>query len=141
MQYYDISSGSTWFIKVKTIFRQKYFLKNINNNLTPLDIYNVLSQDYCIKPEGKYISIQRVKVLKQPVLFLVSSVLTSTEKTFITTPQQLPNSTKYNYEDIQLVVYVIQNTSNDHFCGQCKIVSEYDLSMSQTHNADQPTAP
>ena len=47
-----ISSGSTLFVRVKMIFRQKktFFL---NYNLTPLDMYNGLSQVYCIKQEGR----------------------------------------------------------------------------------------
>ena len=55
------------FIRVYTVCIHKkdlqtkiqYFLKNYN--LTPPDMYNGLSQVYCIKPEGKSISIQRVK--------------------------------------------------------------------------------
>ena len=41
------------FVKVKKNIRKKiqYFLENYN--LTPLDMYNELSQVYCIKPEGR----------------------------------------------------------------------------------------
>ena len=36
--------------KGKKIFRQKNTILFVNYNLTPLNIYNVLSQVYCIKP-------------------------------------------------------------------------------------------
>ena len=55
-----ISSGSTLFVKVKKIFRPKNTIFFENYNLTPLDMYNGLSQVYCIKPKGK-IHSQRVK--------------------------------------------------------------------------------
>ena len=45
-----ISSGSTLFVNVKKIFRQKHLKLYY---LTPLDMYNWLSQIYCIKPEGR----------------------------------------------------------------------------------------
>ena len=41
------------FVKVNLILRQNNTTFFENNNLTPLDIYNGLSQVYCIKPEGK----------------------------------------------------------------------------------------
>ena len=56
-----ISSVSTLFVKVKKRSSDKIqFFKNYN--LTPLDMYNGLSQVYCIKLEGKYplVFIQRV---------------------------------------------------------------------------------
>ena len=59
------------FIRVCTVCHGKKDLqtKNTiffeNTNLTPLDMYNELSQVYCIKPEGKSISIQRVKMYVQ----------------------------------------------------------------------------
>ena len=56
-----MKSGSTLFVKVKKIFRQKNTIFLENYNWTPLDIYNGLSQVYCIKPEGESIGIQRVK--------------------------------------------------------------------------------
>ena len=45
-------SGSTLFVKVKKILRQKntFFL---NYNPTPLDMCDGLPQVYCIKPEGR----------------------------------------------------------------------------------------
>ena len=46
------SSGSTLFVMVKKIFRQKNTIFFGIFNLTPLDMYNGLSQVYCIKPEG-----------------------------------------------------------------------------------------
>ena len=47
------SLGSTLFVKVKKNPQTKiqYFFKNCN--LTPLDMYNGLSQVYCFKPEGR----------------------------------------------------------------------------------------
>ena len=36
----------------KNIFRQKNTIFFFNYNLTPLDMYNGISQVYCIKPEG-----------------------------------------------------------------------------------------
>ena len=58
----SIISGSTLFVKVTKIFRQKKTISFENYNPTSLDMYNGLSQVYCIKPEGKPISIQRVTV-------------------------------------------------------------------------------
>ena len=51
----SISAGSTLFVKVKKIFRQKiqYIVFFYNYNLTPLDMYTGLSQVDCIKPEGR----------------------------------------------------------------------------------------
>ena len=47
-----ISSVSTLFVMVKKRSSDKIqFFKN--NNPTPLDLYNGLSQVYCIKPDGK----------------------------------------------------------------------------------------
>ena len=45
---------SALFVKVKKTSSDKriQFLF-LNNNLTPLDMYNGLSQVYCIKPEGR----------------------------------------------------------------------------------------
>ena len=45
--------GLHLFVKVKKIFRQKntFFLKIYK--LTPLDMNYVLSQVYCIRPEGR----------------------------------------------------------------------------------------
>ena len=37
----------------KKTFRQKNIIFFENYNLTPLDMYNGLSQVYCIKPEGR----------------------------------------------------------------------------------------
>ena len=39
--------------KVKKIFRQKNAIFYLNYNLTPLDMYNAISQVYCIKPEER----------------------------------------------------------------------------------------
>ena len=57
-----ISSGSTLFVKVKKDFQTKNTIFFENYYLTPLDIYNGLSQVYSIKPEGRIhdLSIQRV---------------------------------------------------------------------------------
>ena len=44
---------STLFVKVKKIVRQMNTLLFKNYYLTPLDMYNGLSQVYCIKPEGR----------------------------------------------------------------------------------------
>ena len=52
-----ISSGSTQFVKVKKIFRQKTTIFFENYNQTPLDMYNGLSQVYCIKLEERGKSI------------------------------------------------------------------------------------
>ena len=38
-------------VKVKFIFTKKYPIIFENYNVTPLDIYNGLSQVYCIKPD------------------------------------------------------------------------------------------
>ena len=43
---------STLFVKIKKIFRKKNTLFFENYYLTPLDMYNGLSQVYCMKPEG-----------------------------------------------------------------------------------------
>ena len=40
------------------------------SNLCPLDIYNELSQVYCITPEGESFSIKRVNILYITVNFL-----------------------------------------------------------------------
>ena len=59
-----LSSGSTLFLRVKKIFRQKkiqYCLKNYN--MTPLGMYIRLSQVYCINQKEGSISIQRANVL------------------------------------------------------------------------------
>ena len=48
----NISSGSTLFVKVKKI-GQKNTISFLKYNLSPLDIYDELSQVYCIKPEGR----------------------------------------------------------------------------------------
>ena len=40
--------GSALFVKVKKIFRQKNTIFLENDNLTPLDMYNGLSQVYCL---------------------------------------------------------------------------------------------
>ena len=53
---------ATLFVKVKKIFRQKIQYLKTNYILTPLDMYNGLSQVYCIKPEESII-IQRVNVI------------------------------------------------------------------------------
>ena len=45
-------------LQVKKIFRQENTMLFLNYNLTPIDVYNGLSQVNCIKPEGithKYI--------------------------------------------------------------------------------------
>ena len=42
------------------------FQKSIKYNLTHLDMYNALSQVYCIKPEGRIHYIQRVLI---PVIY------------------------------------------------------------------------
>ena len=57
-----ISSGSKLFVKVKKIFRKKNTIMFENYSLTPLGMYNGLSQVYCIKSEGRIhsISIQRL---------------------------------------------------------------------------------
>ena len=47
------SSGSTLFEKIKKSFRQNNIILLKNQNLAPLDMYNGLSQVYCIKPEGR----------------------------------------------------------------------------------------
>ena len=44
---------STLFVKVKKIFRQKNTIFFENYTLTHLDMYNGLSEVYCIKPEGR----------------------------------------------------------------------------------------
>ena len=45
---------SILFIKVKKIFRQMNTILFCENyNLTPLDMYNGLTEAYCIKPEGR----------------------------------------------------------------------------------------
>ena len=44
---------STLFVKVNKIFRQKNTFFFLNYNLTPLDMYNGISQVYCIKPERR----------------------------------------------------------------------------------------
>ena len=61
-----------YFIRAHTVCRGKNDLQtkeyNIlfeNYNLTPLDMYNGLSQVYCIKPGEESISIQRVKGLSK----------------------------------------------------------------------------
>ena len=61
----DLNSGCTLFVKVKDFQTKKYNFFFLNYYLTPLDIYTGLSQVYCIKPEGRIISIQRVN-LKGP---------------------------------------------------------------------------
>ena len=47
-----ISSGSTLFAKVKKILHKNTVLFE-SNKLTPIDMYNGLSQVYCIEPEGR----------------------------------------------------------------------------------------
>ena len=47
-------------LKLKRSSDKKYIFF-FNYNLTPLDMYNGLSQIDCIKPKGKSIGIQRVK--------------------------------------------------------------------------------
>ena len=47
--------GSTLFVKVKKMLRQKHTIFFENYNMIPLDMYN--GQVNCIKPEGKSISI------------------------------------------------------------------------------------
>ena len=47
------SSGSSLFVKVKKISRQKNTIFFENYKLIPLDMYTELSQVYCIKPEGR----------------------------------------------------------------------------------------
>ena len=42
-------------VKVKKIFRQNNTIFFLNYNLTPLDMYNGLSQVYCIEPEEKFL--------------------------------------------------------------------------------------
>ena len=51
--YAAFHQGSTVFVKVKKTFRQNNTIFFFNYNLTLLEMYNVLSQDYCIKPEGR----------------------------------------------------------------------------------------
>ena len=48
-----ISSESTLSVKVKKIFRQKNSIFFLICNLTLLDMYNGLSQAYCIESEGR----------------------------------------------------------------------------------------
>ena len=65
--------GSILFVMVKKIFRKKNTISSENCNLTPLDMFNGLSEVYCIKPEGRFTSIQRVnnmfvKIIK--IIFL-----------------------------------------------------------------------
>ena len=50
----------TLFVKVKR-FLDKNTIFICNYNLIPIDMYNGLSEAYCIKPVGKSISMQRVK--------------------------------------------------------------------------------
>ena len=47
-----LQSGPTLFVKVKQIFRQKNTSFE-NYNLINMDMYNGLSQVYCIKPAGR----------------------------------------------------------------------------------------
>ena len=49
-----ILSGSSLFVKTKKIFRQNNTIFFENYNLSPLDMYNGLSQVYCIKPDGSF---------------------------------------------------------------------------------------
>ena len=48
-----IMPGSTLFAKVIKIFRQKMQYLKQKQKLIPLDMYNGLSQVYCIKPEAR----------------------------------------------------------------------------------------
>ena len=61
-------------VKVKKIFRQNKYNIFFNYNLTTLDMYNGLSQVYCIKPEEEPISKQRVK--ERLYSYAVSSIIT-----------------------------------------------------------------
>ena len=45
-----ISSGSTLFVQVRSSEKAK---KKFENYIIPLDVYNVISQVYCFKPEGR----------------------------------------------------------------------------------------
>ena len=65
MQHYA-ASGSTLFVMVKKIFRQKNTIFFENFNLTPLDMYNGLSQVYYTKREG-------CKGLKNTVTYSIES--------------------------------------------------------------------
>ena len=62
--------------KVNKILRQKniFFL---NYNPTPLDMYNGLSEVYCIKPEGKIHYYTKGKCLCRPqiIIWLVRKLL------------------------------------------------------------------
>ena len=53
---------SVYTVKVKKRSSEKKQIFK-NDNLTPLDMYNGLSQVYCIKPEGKSVSIHYTKGL------------------------------------------------------------------------------
>ena len=53
----------TPFVMVKKIFRLKNTISIENYNLTPLDMYNGLSQVYCLNQKEESISIQRVNSL------------------------------------------------------------------------------
>ena len=59
IKVYTVCKGKKDIQAKQTIFWGKY-------NLTPLDMYNALSQVYCIKPEGRIHYIQRVLI---PVIY------------------------------------------------------------------------
>ena len=71
------------FTRVYTVCRGKKDRQTKNTiclsfyNLTPLDMYNRLAQARCIKSKGKYISIQRGKVMIKKTFTVISELMIS----------------------------------------------------------------